>query len=290
MEDAFRQNTLDNSDEQTRYNSFKNRWNVEKYGDIKELARYGFYYTGREDIVKCQFCTVEVGQWERESSVYHEHRRWSPNCPLLKGESTDNVPTNLQDLTRYIETNASLGTNYTRKTSLYRGLVPDYSELVVRLNSFKDWKGHRTPKELSEAGFFYKGQNDEVTCFSCRGTLEDWKEEDVPWEQHMTWYSNCRFVGSMFTPKQIRETRLKFWWPEQGVGSPVEGWDFENMRISEGPKENSNGQCKVCMEEKLDVVLIPCMHVIVCFNCSEKLNTCPICRSKIAERKRIFFG
>lgn len=58
------------------------------------LARYGFYYDGNEDSVKCYFCRVEIGLWEPQDDVIQEHLRWSPYCALLKKRPTNNVPIN----------------------------------------------------------------------------------------------------------------------------------------------------------------------------------------------------
>jgi len=31
--------------------------------DVNQLAAAGFFYTHRDDVVRCAFCEVEVGQW-----------------------------------------------------------------------------------------------------------------------------------------------------------------------------------------------------------------------------------
>ncbi|XP_022973618.1 uncharacterized protein LOC111472200 [Cucurbita maxima] len=42
--------------------------------------------------------------------------------------------------------------------------------------------------------------------------------------------------------------------------------------------------CRVCFDEPIDMVLLPCRHHILCSSCSEKCNRCPICRESIEER------
>lgn len=76
--------------EDTRLESFRN-WNV-PYISKFDLARYGFYYVGPNDMVKCYFCRVEIGLWETNDNVLSEHLRWSPYCPLLRKRQTNNVP------------------------------------------------------------------------------------------------------------------------------------------------------------------------------------------------------
>ncbi|XP_055531022.1 death-associated inhibitor of apoptosis 1 [Wyeomyia smithii] len=74
----------------TRLESFRD-WSV-SFINKAELARYGFYYVGPNDMVKCYFCRVEIGLWEQNDNVLSEHLRWSPYCPLLRKRQTNNIP------------------------------------------------------------------------------------------------------------------------------------------------------------------------------------------------------
>lgn len=78
--------------EENRLRSFA-RWPV-SFVSPNVLARYGFFYLGTEDTVKCYFCRVEIGLWEPQDDVIEEHLRWSPFCALLKKRPTNNVPIN----------------------------------------------------------------------------------------------------------------------------------------------------------------------------------------------------
>ena len=59
---------------------------------------------------------------------------------------------------------------------------PVYKTVKMREASFHNWppsipfKG----REMAEAGFFYTGMHDQVTCYSCGKTLKQWK---VPFSQ-----------------------------------------------------------------------------------------------------------
>ncbi|KAH8302368.1 hypothetical protein KR044_005613 [Drosophila immigrans] len=70
--------------------------------DKNDLARTGMFFTNQEDKVKCYFCEVEIGRWERDDHPVHEHLRWSPNCPLLRRRTTNNVPINADALERIL--------------------------------------------------------------------------------------------------------------------------------------------------------------------------------------------
>ena len=50
--------------------------------------------------------------------------------------------------------------------------------------------------------------------------------------------------------------------------------------------------CQVCMCNKRNVVLIPCVHSITCIKCTKELikgaNKCPICNAKIKDSEFYF--
>ena len=47
--------------------------------------------------------------------------------------------------------------------------------------------------------------------------------------------------------------------------------------------------CCICLTEKPEIVLVPCLHKSVCLKCEEKgkLTTCPTCRRKITKKIKI---
>uniref|UniRef100_A0A8C6KJC0 Leucine rich repeat and sterile alpha motif containing 1 n=1 Tax=Nothobranchius furzeri TaxID=105023 RepID=A0A8C6KJC0_NOTFU len=53
----------------------------------------------------------------------------------------------------------------------------------------------------------------------------------------------------------------------------------------EGP---GSSECVVCMETGPQVIFLPCGHVCCCQVCSDALQGCPLCRSSIAQRIRLF--
>ena len=50
------------------------------------------------------------------------------------------------------------------------------------------------PREVVDAGFYYKGSGDRVLCFYCGGGLFHWKPHDNPWYEHAKWFPMCEFV------------------------------------------------------------------------------------------------
>uniref|UniRef100_A0A7S4W2V8 RING-type domain-containing protein n=1 Tax=Ditylum brightwellii TaxID=49249 RepID=A0A7S4W2V8_9STRA len=48
-------------------------------------------------------------------------------------------------------------------------------------------------------------------------------------------------------------------------------------------KSYSEMECKICYDNKMDCVLLPCSHMCCCTRCGNNMAECPICRSVIAK-------
>lgn len=65
------------------------------------------------------------------------------------------------------------------------------------------------------------------------------------------------------------------------LGYPVES---ETKSIETISSEDSSETCIVCMTFKRNTLLIPCKHLNLCGTCSNKVDSCPICRIPIESR------
>ncbi|XP_050296540.1 E3 ubiquitin-protein ligase MYLIP [Anthonomus grandis grandis] len=46
--------------------------------------------------------------------------------------------------------------------------------------------------------------------------------------------------------------------------------------------------CKICMDNRLDSVFMPCAHVVACSECASKIDRCPLCRSEITQAQKLY--
>ena len=89
---------------------------------------------------------------------------------------------------------------------------------------------------------------------------------------------------------------------EQHMGRPLTDYEREQLEDLEGdfdsdydgtpkPVETpfTNDKCCICLTEKPEIVLVPCLHKAVCLQCEEKgkLTKCPTCRRMIAKKIKI---
>lgn len=221
-----------------------------------DLALLGFYYNNDRDIVKCIFCGVEIGMWERGDDVLTDHIKWSPSCTLLTQQHTKNVPINQNKLNHILKLNM----NRRLTNTVDEGSIQAFEMAARRLESYENENWPETlkqkTKEFSDAGFFYTGIEDRVLCFNCGGGLKDWEINDDPWLEHKKWYGYCNFVKSQ--PKPITIERK---------------------------------YCQICYQNEYDTIFQPCGHVIACAECAEKCGlSCPVCRQPFEKIQKIFFA
>lgn len=110
----------------------------------ESLARAGFFYINIGDQVKCAFCNGVIGQWEPNDQPIEEHRKFFPECSVVRAIDSD------------VEEQQGIQTVRTPKS-------PEYSTLDSRLRSYGNWDSTvQDPRTLSQAGFYFLGTGDEV--------------------------------------------------------------------------------------------------------------------------------
>ncbi|XP_041354958.1 uncharacterized protein LOC121372607 [Gigantopelta aegis] len=67
----------------------------------------------------------------------------------------------------------------------------------------------------------------------------------------------------------------------------------EALSTAPGPATEVTGEqltCKVCLENNVNVVFLPCGHLCCCVDCAARLRKCPLCRSRIEGTVRAYLG
>lgn len=71
----------------SEYSYIKWRFVEKSKFDFKELIKAGFSYSGREDIVRCTTCGLEMGGWADDDAPQVYHTVFSPTCPFVVAEN-----------------------------------------------------------------------------------------------------------------------------------------------------------------------------------------------------------
>ena len=48
--------------------------------------------------------------------------------------------------------------------------------------------------------------------------------------------------------------------------------------------------CKVCYDEEINTVFLPCGHLVCCSMCAPALSKCPVCRTSITDPIRVYLS
>ncbi|KAE8574425.1 hypothetical protein XENTR_v10003421 [Xenopus tropicalis] len=280
-----------------------------------ELARSGFYYLGPGDRVQCFSCGGVLRSWEPGDRPDTEHRKFFPSCPFLQvrrgpPEGTDSVDGQIL---------GQLSGEEPDRT--WEPVCPQMAGEGDRLGSFSTWPRYANgdPQQLAGAGFFYTGHRDHVKCFHCDGGLRNWEQGDDPWTEHAKWFPMCDFLLQVKGEAFIRSVQESFFSsPETSPesvgsyeGSPVSSAESVSVPRAptqrerpEPPKEpapplsteeqlrqlKEERMCKVCMDNDVSMVFVPCGHLVVCTECAPNLRHCPICRAAIRGSVRAFMS
>ncbi|NXU79340.1 BIR7B protein, partial [Oreotrochilus melanogaster] len=68
--------------EEMRLSTFQN-WPRSTDLHPEQLARAGFFYTGRGDVVRCFYCNGGLRNWSIGGDPWREHALWYPECEFL---------------------------------------------------------------------------------------------------------------------------------------------------------------------------------------------------------------
>lgn len=66
---------------------------------------------------------------------------------------------------------------------------------------------------------------------------------------------------------------------------------FNSLRIVRkkmNEKQSSYSLCRICLHHNKNCVLIPCNHLAICHQCSDRINQCPICNQIITDKLTVY--
>ncbi|XP_065346634.1 baculoviral IAP repeat-containing protein 7-A-like [Cloeon dipterum] len=67
----------------SRMDSFREFWPPSLGQKTEEMARAGFFYTGRGDRAICFHCNLGLKDWHLGDDPFDQHARWRPTCQFL---------------------------------------------------------------------------------------------------------------------------------------------------------------------------------------------------------------
>ena len=174
--------------EEIRKRNFSH-WSRQSSPSTTQMIDAGFFCCNVGDRVICIYCNVICQQWTGNSDDPCEvHKTLSPKCPYVLAMPTAATSSSIRD-------NSSLSADAISNTALN----PHYSGMSERLKTFTTWPNEDLPAvdDLVKAGFFYIGTKAIVTCFYCKGSLQNWAANDNPMIEHARWFPHCAYARQL---------------------------------------------------------------------------------------------
>jgi baculoviral IAP repeat-containing protein 7/8 len=147
------------------------------------MAANGWYYCNVADRTLCIYCNIICHNWADTDDPYEVHVRRAPDCPFILS-----IPCSSKD--PLAVANHSLNGSFQPHHK-------SMCEVTRRQETFntKAWtQTSPTIEDLAQAGFFYFGTENSVTCFYCNGSLHKWGPNDSPKIEHGRWFPDCLYA------------------------------------------------------------------------------------------------
>ncbi|KAJ8315640.1 hypothetical protein KUTeg_007790 [Tegillarca granosa] len=289
-----------------RITSYRN-WPRHLSQSSKEMAQAGFFYTDKDDLVRCFHCGGGLSSWDKDDDPFVEHAHWFPECIFLRQCKGDEFINQVKAIAKQ------------QKVCKYTQII-DFSITVsiLRANVLHQqedlWSktgGHDISSPVLDTALTNGHSSKSVsskalnTSVAIESVLEmGYSLNDVlsAIENHKV-ESGSHIYSASDIMKSLLKIEEKGQLPTLSVDSnkKSESLSDELLNISETEDEitrlntlkdvrllqEENKQlrdrtlCKVCMEETVSIVFLPCGHLAVCHQCAPALNTCPLCRKFI---------
>ncbi|XP_063445316.1 baculoviral IAP repeat-containing protein 7-like [Mytilus trossulus] len=238
----------------------------------EDMATAGFFFTGIEDHCRCFFCGGGLRNWEPGDQPWVEHARWYQNCVFVrdnKGEKfIDEVQSNgYQPILQESENLCSRRSDLT--TTDKNQVITDFSTHPVVL-SVKEF-GY-SESVLKKAFDLLQAEGTKVITSTI--LLEAVFKVEEKATRHES--SNTLKTEHVEQSDLSSHSKALIEKPETTIDP-----DHElSIRSLEEENQNLKDQqtCKICLDEPIAIVFLPCGHMASCANCAPALRRCPICR------------
>ncbi|TYH90588.1 hypothetical protein ES332_A13G059300v1 [Gossypium tomentosum] len=118
-----------------------------------------------------------------------------------------------------------------------------------------------------------------------------WSIDEGSREEQARLYCSGASGYNTFSPDSVKKMLKsdlveEIWRLQAAVREQTEITQFSQQEFER--LQNEKILCRVCFEEQINIVLLPCRHHVLCSTCCEKCKRCPICRVSIEERLPVY--
>lgn len=243
---------------------YKQEWPSTSMIAIEDMVYAGFYFTGEQDKVACPWCLGKVMKWEKGDDPLAEHRKHFPRCKFVKERITELVKTGVQDV--YFYDGDVMNTRVVRAIRAMGYPEDVIKGAVTLLFGTCDIKPSQcvllNTTNLLDAIFELE------SSMGFTVELEENPDQNIP-----------------PAAPQPDNTILNLF-REELVSSQAEVKRLEEELTA----LKNDRRCKVCMDETISTLFVPCNHFVCCDRCAFRVRQCPVCRQRIRSQVKPFMN
>ncbi|XP_052080524.1 baculoviral IAP repeat-containing protein 3-like isoform X2 [Mytilus californianus] len=235
----------------------------------EEMSLAGFFFTGIDDHCRCFFCGGGLRSWEPGDHPWIEHARWYQNCAFVQNCKGDTFVEDVQ-MNRFIPT-----TKQDKKESSGQTSLQNENRKTLKN---KDFGSHPAVLSVSEFGY------DESLIKRAYDSIQRAGTTDITGTLLLEKIFQLEESSKIDKPSGQQQNSLKETSVEKNKQEITVDPELElSVRSLEEENQNLRDQqtCKICLDEPIAIVFLPCGHLASCVNCAPALRRCPICRAFI---------
>ena len=291
------------------------------------LAKAGFYSVRVSDRVKCFFCDGGLRNWEYGDEPWTVHARWFPNCGFLlkiQGETFVQQVQNRYNpgVTAIAAPTSGVRTAINQPGEASAGPNPpmafnDVENMAIEMGFGKENVRRVMKHKIFTAGTFsdfeallavllvtnsnedtsrepnkHIGKEEHVKVNKAAAPENSDTEENDEKPPAKSKNQRKKQRRKQNKVAAIAESASKLTDRPGGLSQPEHGERArdDNMQsmIEENEQLKDQRVCKVCMDNEVSMVFLPCGHLVCCSICAQELRLCPICRGLIRGTVRTY--
>ncbi|XP_036333865.1 death-associated inhibitor of apoptosis 2 [Rhagoletis pomonella] len=287
-------------------------WPIPDIQQPEALAQAGLYYQNVDDQVRCFHCNIGLRSWQREDDPWFEHAKWFPQCQFVRLVKGASYIQHVQELTR--QCGHQLHSEMTIDEAMSTAPVLQALEIGIDGGSIRNatqrqllavGRPYDTVEDLIQAVFCDPEDAESNASRQCTESLRASLEQDVSRlinimdeTLNANNVQNQHFVNEMNTPscsaavtnslhaENIDDNIQMAANADKSVIVSTEKTTEPSLSRTlsleeENRKLKDARLCKVCLDEEVGVVFLPCGHLVTCVQCAPGVGQCPMCRADI---------
>ncbi|EDW10799.1 death-associated inhibitor of apoptosis 2 [Drosophila mojavensis] len=278
---------------EARLRTFAN-WPIANIQPAEALAQAGLYYQKTDDLVRCFHCNIGLRSWQKEDEPWHEHAKWSPKCQFVLLAKGPQYVRQVRDATTASPTAA---TAPELPTSIGSAMSAAPACAALALGIDVGVVRSTIARKLSSSGCAYDTLDDLLhAIFDDAGGSGAALEVTEPTASTPV-SAGCEATTSKAAPMgpvkpQAVDPAAT---ADVAVATPARVVTTSNpngnLSLEEENRQLRDARlCKVCLDEEVGVVFLPCGHLATCNQCAPSVANCPMCRAEIKGFVRTFLS